>query len=174
LFNPLTPQRIADTTPQMKLIALLRDPVERAISHYFHEVRMGRETLPLMEALLAEDNRLKPAIDSEDYKNLDYIHFSYKSRGHYYDQLKRYLKHFPRDQMLILESGQFFSAPESTLREAFDFVGINPSHQVKNLQPQNVASNKAPVDQEVFDYLSNYFRPHNEKLFDLLGINYGW
>jgi len=174
IFNPLTPQRIAESAPTMKLIALLRNPVERAISHYFHEVRMGREKLPLMDALLAEESRLKPAIESEDYKNSDYNHFSYKLRGHYYDQIERYLKHFPRDQMLILESEPFFTAPESTLSQVFEFVGVDPNHQVKNLQPQNVANNKTPIDLEILDYLSDYFRPLNEKLYSLLGVRYGW
>jgi hypothetical protein len=53
-------------------------------------------------------------------------------------------------------------------------VGVDPNHQVKNLQPQNVANNKTPIDLEILDYLSDYFRPLNEKLYSLLGVRYGW
>jgi hypothetical protein len=69
LFNPLSPQRIYELIPEVRLIAVLRNPVERAISHYFHEKWAGREPFPIMKALQSEEKRLSPVINKQDYKN---------------------------------------------------------------------------------------------------------
>jgi len=60
----------------MKLVAVLRNPTERAISHYLHEARMNREPLQIFDALRAEEERLAPAIKSGDYYVLAFIHYS--------------------------------------------------------------------------------------------------
>jgi len=62
LFHPLVPERIHHLLPKIKLITLLRNPTERAISHYFHQKGMGRETLPMGEAFQAEDQRIHSAL----------------------------------------------------------------------------------------------------------------
>ncbi|MEM9227886.1 MAG: sulfotransferase domain-containing protein, partial [Verrucomicrobiota bacterium] len=83
LFNPLVAARMHELIPEVKLIAILRNPTERAISHFFHEKRYGREPLSIAEAMAAEEERLKPAWENEDFKDEAFIHLSYKSRGHY-------------------------------------------------------------------------------------------
>jgi len=110
----------------VKLIALLRNPTERAISHFFHvkrkrrkrRKRLYRESLSLYEALLAEEKRLL-SINKESNYNSDYLQYAYKSRGLYKEQLERYFKYFPREQMLIINSEEFFVQPENTLRQVF-------------------------------------------------------
>lgn len=84
LFHPLAARRIHDRIPGMKLVVVLRNPVERAISQYFHSRRHGRESLPLMEALQQEDERLAAAIRNENYEDESFIHHSYKRRGLYH------------------------------------------------------------------------------------------
>jgi hypothetical protein len=92
IFNPLAPKRIFDLVPNVKIIAVLRNPIERAISHYFHEKRKNRESLPIYEALLNEEKRLEPVIKRKDYKNRIFIDYSYKTRGLYKEQLESCVK----------------------------------------------------------------------------------
>ena len=174
VFNPLAAKRIAELLPDAKLILVLRDPVERAISHYFHEVRKGREPLPLMEALQKEEERLAPALASEDYKSYEFIHYSYKSRGLYGEQLARYLEHFSMERILILSSEDMFADPQSTLRQVFEFVGVDPEFWVGNLRPSNTGWNRHPIEPPVYAYLQDYFRAPNQALYELIGRDLGW
>jgi len=174
IFNPLTPRRIFDLVPKIKLIAVLRNPTERAISHYFHEKRKGRESMPIKEALQEEEKRLEPVIDNKDYKNDIFIDHSYKSRGLYKQQIERFLNYFPWEQILVLNSEEFFSEPDNTLTQVFEFVGVDTGFKVKDLKPCGVANNKSEVDPDVYRYLNNYFLPHNQALYELVGKRCGW
>jgi hypothetical protein len=174
IFNPLVPNRIFDLLPQVRIVAILRNPAERAISHYFHEKQRGYESLPIMQALLEEEQRLESAIQAEDYKNYSFIHHSYKSRGHYREQLDRFFELFPRQQFLILTSEEFFRDQNNILRQVTDFAGADSSFEVKDSRPRNVARNKEEVSPEVHEYLKNYFKPHNEALYELLGKELNW
>ena len=169
IFNPLVPKRIFDLIPEIKIIALLRNPTERAISHYFHEKRNNRESLSIYEALQKEEERLNAVIKEKDYKNYSFIRHSYKSRGLYKDQLGRYLKYFSWQQIAVIESEEFFSKPENTLRQVFEFVGVDPGFKVKNLKPRNIANNRINVAPDVYEYLNNYYLPHNQELYEMVG-----
>ncbi len=79
IFNPLAPKRIYDLVPEAKIIAVLRNPTERAISQYFHEKGgKNRDPLSIREALREEETRLKAAVRAKDYKNDSFIHHSYR------------------------------------------------------------------------------------------------
>lgn len=174
IFNPLTPRRIFDLVPEVKLIAVLRNPTERAISHYFHEKRRGRESLPIMEALQKEEIRLEPVIENKDYKSDHFIHHSYKSRGLYRQQIERFLKYFPWKQILVLSSEELFCEPDKTLKQVFEFVGVDTGFKAKDLRPRNVANNRSEVDPKVYKYLDNYFLSHNQALYELVGKYFEW
>lgn len=174
IFNPLVPRRMAELIPDVKLVAVLRNPVERAISHYFHEKKRNMEPLPVLEAFQSEEKRLEPIIAQQDYKNDLFIHNTYVSRGHYYEQLQRYLEYFSLDNILIMDSTLLFTQPNEALRRVFEFVGVDAGFTIGDLKPRNVASNKTKVDAEVYEYLEDYFRPHNQKLYDLIGEDFGW
>ena len=173
LFHPLAPARMAALLPEVRLIALLRNPVERALSHYFHEVRKGREPLAVMEALQSEEARLAPVLETGDYKHTAFMHFSYKLRGHYAEQIRRYHQYFPRENLLVLSSEAFFSEPQATLARIFDFIGVDAAN-VPNLVARNVGSNRTLVAAPVYDYLQSYFQPLNQDLYELLGTDFGW
>jgi hypothetical protein len=174
LFNPLAPSRIASRLPGVKLIVLLRDPVARAISQYFMSLRRGFETLPLLEALQAEEARLAPVLAAGDYKNPLFIHNSYKMRGRYAEQLKRFLDHFSREQLLILDSGSFFRHPAETVSRVFRFLEVDDTFRPGNLKPRNVARNRGAVEEEAVAYLKDYFREPNQALRVLLQRDPGW
>lgn len=175
LFNPLVPERIFDLDPGIRFIALLRNPTERALSHYFHAQRKGREPLPIDEAMAAEDGRLEPALQAADYNNQAFRHFSYKHRGLYMQQLERYCRFFPREQILTLCSERLFRDPAVVLRRVFEFVGVDADFEIKQVRRvHNSGANKTRVDPQVRADLNNFFRSHNQALYDFAGENYGW
>lgn len=175
LFHPRVPERIAALVPKVKLIVLLRDPIERAISHYFHAVRVGVETLPLREALEAEEERLGRVPPAQRHSGSAHVWSSYKSRGHYAEQLGRYFEHFPRDQILVLPSEPFFEDPHASLDEVFGFLGLDAAELgALSAGPANAGTNRQPVDPEVRACLEAHFAPHNEALYRLLGTDFGW
>lgn len=174
LFSPPAPARIAEVLPNAKLITVLRDPVDRAISHYFHAVRRGNETLPIEEAMRIEEERLAGSKDGGNFNTRAYKTHSYKTRGRYHEQLRRYYDQVPAENMLVLSSERMFKNLDATLRQVFEFIGVDPNHAVVNQAPRNVSHNRTPVDDGLRDWLADYFRPHNEALYELVNEDYGW
>lgn len=174
LFDPSVPERIASLIPDVKIIALLRDPVERAISNFFHEVRAGREVRSMMQALNEEDDILAPILASGEYKAADFITCSYKARGRYAEQIARYFQAFSREQVIVLSSKKLFADTDDTLALVFDFLGIDSTMPVADKRPRNVGTDKPEIDSAVREYLTNYFAPFNRRLYDLLGETIEW
>lgn len=178
MCHPHAPQRIANLLPNARLIALLRNPVERAISHYFHSQRNGREPLPIAEAIAAEESR----IDAEYQRmcaNSRYISrahrwFSYKARGRYLEQLQNVLSHFGPEQLLILKSEDLFADPQRILDLACMHLGIRPGFRPRSLDPQLVGGYDARQAEGVREALRAYFAPHNAALADFLKRDFGW
>lgn len=173
IFNPLVPHRIFQLVPETKIIALLINPTERAISHYFHSVQLGREILSIREALQREEERLQFSINNQNYQDKSFINHSYKSRGLYKQQIERFLNYFSREQILILSSEDMFSEPDKVLREVFNFLGLN-DFTIPNLKPCNVASNKTMVETDIYMDLNKFFKPHNRMLYELIGKEFDW
>jgi hypothetical protein len=128
LFHPLAAARIALQCPKARLIALLRDPVQRSLSQYFHARRLGLEPLELEAALAAEAQRLKgaEAVLARGERHLSHQEHSYLNRSRYGPQLERYAALFPTNQLLLLRSETFFSDPAGTAALAWRFLGLEP------------------------------------------------
>jgi len=116
------PERIHNILPGVKLIFILRNPVDRAYSHYWHEVSKGREYLTFEEAIEKEAERLNSG--SLFAKQ----HYSYLDRGRYAVQLNRYRKFFSKDQMLVLIFEEFKKHPFHTLKILSNFIGVDPNY----------------------------------------------
>lgn len=174
LFDPSVPERIASLIPNAKIIAVLRDPVERAISNFFHEVRVGREVRSIMQALNEEDDLLAPIWASGEYKVPDFITCSYKARGRYAEQIARYFEAFSREQVHVLSSKKLSKDTDDSLAKVFDFLGIDSTIHVTDKRPRNVSTNKPKIDSAVHEYLTDYFAPFNERLFELLEEKIEW
>lgn len=177
ICHPHAPRRIAETIPQVKLIALLRNPVDRAYSHYHHTVRRGRENLSFEEAIEKEDERLhglvERMLENENYYNKNFHYYSYLSRGIYVEQLKIWLEAFRRDQILILRSESLDTQPSATLEKVLNFLDV-PCWEPKKYERYNSNSYIKRIDPATRQYLIDYFKPHNEKLYKLLGVNFDW
>lgn len=178
LFNPFAPKRIHRLLPNVKLIALFRNPVDRAISHYFHEVRAKRETMSLEEAMVTEEKRIEEdftrMMKNEYYHGNIYQHFSYKRRGIYVDQLRSYMNYFRRDRVLILCSEELFENPEEVIREVFTFLGVDNEFRPPDLGAKHVGDYGDEISVGIRNYLIDFFMPHNQRLHEYLGRDFGW
>ncbi len=116
-----SPKRIKKTLgADVKLIFLLRNPVDRAFSHYLMTYRLGYEKEPFLKAIQLEKERIE--------QNIEYKHrFSYISRGKYYKHIKHYLNYFPINQMKFLIFEELYNAKKGRdiLEELFEFLDIN-------------------------------------------------
>lgn len=117
IYEPKVPSRIADLLPQVKLIFILRNPVNRAYSHYWHSVKKGYETLTFEEALDLEPTRLKHGFDQRR-------RYSYVDRGYYCQQLEQFLQHFPREQLLVLLTEELGQETAKVIDKCCDFLEI--------------------------------------------------
>ncbi len=177
LFHPLAAERAARLIPGARLVVLLRDPVERAWSHYRHEVRAGREELDFADALAAEPERLARAADAVRAGGADgpaaaHRTASYVSRGRYAEQLQRWLTHFSREALLVVQAQELFSNPAREYDRVLRFLGIAPApgghFEVHN------AGQQSPMDPALRTQLRQLYREPNEQLADLLGTRLPW
>lgn len=118
LYLEEVPRRIHDLVPDAKLIALLRDPVERAFSNYLHCVRTGREDLSFEDAIRAEDERI-----ADGWPHV----YHYRQKGFYSEQIKRYLAVFREDQFQVWLTDDLARDPEGLLAETCRLLGIRPT-----------------------------------------------
>ena len=127
LFHPLVAERIQRCCPKARLIVLLRDPVERALSQLFHSQRFGLELLPLERALAAEPERLRTAERALKRRQRHKSHqeHSYVARSRYELQLQGYEQLFPRDQLWIGRSEDLFERPEWVWRELLQWLELD-------------------------------------------------
>lgn len=173
LFHPDAPARIHELLPNVKLIMLLRDPVERAISQWFHNTRRGNEVLPMLQAFKMEKERMQQKYEIGGYDTRGYGLGAYKSRGLYHEQVMRYKKYFSDEQLLILKSEKFFMDPNETVQRVFSFVGVDGT-KVNDLRPRNTGLNRQAVSREIEQYLADYFEHPNARLAALLGNDFVW
>ena len=125
VYHPGVVRRIARYNPAMRWILLLRDPVERAISHYHMEFRRGRERRGLFAAVFAEPFRLHGAA-AGFAPDASWRWASYVDRGRYVRQLDGLYSCFPRSQVLVLRSADLLADPVSTLGRVTGFLQLPP------------------------------------------------
>lgn len=177
MAHPLAAARIAEHCPETKLIVLLRNPADRAISHYHQEFRRQHDLLPLQAALDAEEERThtdwKALAEGELLTFSAAQRFSYRQRGHYAKQLTPFLQRFPRGNISIYSSEYFFQKPLELLPKLYGFLGVNPTFQPADLMPRK-PGDYGEADQPIRNALLQYYAPLNEELFTLIGQRFAW
>ena len=140
LFEKKAPERIyKDLGENVKFVVLLRNPVDRAYSHYLHSVRDEHENLDFEQALKEEKGRLEKCIKEGDY--LYYLRHSYFHQGLYSDMIERYLQYFPLEHFLFIHFEEdFLQKREQTVIKILDFLGIDNKAALKIDLKSNPAS----------------------------------
>jgi len=167
--HPNTARRIYEFFPKIKLLILLRNPVDRAISQYHQWLRLNWENRSLEEAIESDLEKLRKAPEKVNYwmKELNYL-----ARGVYVEFLKEWMSLFPREQFLILKSEDFYAHPEASMQKVLTFLDL-PEYKLLDYKNYN-AGKYSQIDPLMRKSLSNYFRIHNERLEEYLGIKFNW
>lgn len=177
IFHPHSPARVLEICPDVKLIALLREPVARAFSHYRHEVGLGEEPLAFEEAVAREDQRIAPDVERLALDPMAeahaHRHFSYIARGRYIEQLRNWTRYFPLERILVLRSEDLFSDPRKVFAETIRFLEL-PTHELEGYQRFNAAAEIDGLTPHLRQTLGAYFRPFNEQLYGFLDRDLGW
>ena len=176
LFHPLAHRWANAFNPEMKLVVVLRDPVDRAYSHYQMEYRWGRETLPFGEALLREERELGAELDRVVADPLTtsprLLTCSYVARGRYLEQIERWLEVFPREQLYVVMSEELLADPAAVVSRISAFLGIREWRD--DSYPLRGVREYAPIDSATRERLAQAFDADNRRLADFLGHELDW
>ena len=175
MFNPLVPARVQQTIPDVKLLVLLRNPVDRCWSHYNERVHNGTESLSFRDALDAEEERLAGEVErmtaDSSYYSERFDFCSYKARGRYLEHLEPWLDMFYPDQLLIVRSEDMYADPARTMIEVQQFLGL-PEVMLTPHRYNYIPSDT--LDPEIRAELSDYYRPHVAALEKRLDRSFHW
>lgn len=173
LYHPWAPARIHKLMPKARLIVLLRDPVERTLSQYFHSRRLGLEPLSLTHALAAEKRRLEGA--EEILANVEGHHrshqeHSYLSRSCYQHQLQRLETLFAEEQVLVIRSEDLFAHPEVIWQKLLNFLQLDQWPMPSLGKPANAGEGEAA---EVPFELRNWLRGQLDSTYSWVAKRHG-
>jgi sulfotransferase family protein len=183
LYLPYVPARIYTYNPEAYIVAILRNPTERAISHWWHWYARRKENLRLFDALQADLRRIQEGVNLSEPEEITRHamntgdegqghHRTYLDSGYYLEQLSRYEALFGRSKIHIVLADDLFQEPVQTMEEIFDFLDVDPSvaadhsHERFNEAPSGRGSE---VTGEVLQWLVDHYRPHNHALARWLG-----
>jgi len=176
MFHPHAPHRIFQDLPNVKLIVIIRDPVDRAYSQYQDNLRKNQEVLSFEDAIQDESNRLKGEreriIKNPRCNSIPYWAYSYLSKGIYVEQLKNWFNIFPKEQFLILYTSKLQSEPQQILNNVFSFLGI--SNQIIKIDEKKNVGKYKQMNLETREFLEKYFSSHNKELEELLDRKIPW
>ena len=186
IFHPYSYKRISEFLPSVKIIVLLRNPIDRAYSRYNHSCRSSkyRSKIKSFEQAIAKEKELLSSFnlnrfyenerfyeDERCYKAIE--RHSYLSRGIYITQIKRWFNCFPREQILILKSENLYSDPSGTYKKVLEFLNL-PNWEPKNYSIFNYSEGYPKMNTATREYLIDYFKPYNEQLYEHIGMNFDW
>ena len=177
LFHPLAAARAARVVPQAKLIALLRHPVERALSHYEHNAARGLERLSFEEAVEREPERLageaQRMLDDPGYVSRAHRLYSYVARGCYAEQLENWMVWFPAEQFLVLRSEDFYTHTDEIYADVLKFLGVS-DWRPTSFTNYSRRHGRSKLEPDLRAKLLETFVPHNERLTALLRRDFSW
>jgi len=162
MYSYHVPQLVYELAPKAKIIFLLRDPVSRAFSHYYHNRRrLNREPLSFSEAVRSEEERISEDLEKNIidpwYDDKNNRMYSYKSRGKYEEQLERWKKYFPENQLLVLKSETFFNDPQFILQKVTKFLNL-PDFQFNVSYKANSGIYKDKIEEADKTFLKKQFK----------------
>ncbi len=176
MFHPLAGQRLARSLPDVRLIVLLRDPVERACSGHAHELARGYEDEPFARAVELEASRLRGERErmfaEPGYQSWSWQHHAHLTRGHYVDQLVALEALVGRHRLHVVDSADFFARPEDVYPSVLRFLGL--SEHPETVYEQHNARPRSPIPRHLHQQLQQHFAPYDERLERWWGRTPSW
>lgn len=176
VWHPTALRRIADDLPEVKLVLMLRDPMERAYSAWKHESARGFETEPFVRALRLEASRLEGELErmtsDERYESHAYRHLAYAARSDYTSQLRRVYSSIPKDRVHVVYSEEFFSQPHIEMARLERFLGAQPYDQI--VFEQHNARPSGSMPEEARSFLLERLAETYASIADLVGRPAPW
>lgn len=176
MTHPLATKKAFETVPNAKIIVMLRNPADRAYSHYQMEKANHNEELSFEESIEQENTRIagefEKMLNNENNSGINYPHRSYIKSGEYYDQIKRWMGYYPKERFLFIKSEDFNKNPSKIYNQVLEFLGLQP-YKLQTYEKIHKRDYEK-MNSETRKKLLEYFKPFNEKLYSLTGINFGW
>ena len=175
IYNPLVVDRIFKFSPNAKIIAVLRNPIDRAYSNYNQKMQDEGDTKTTFEEIVYSEIE-KIENDENDEENhaflVDEFYELLLARGFYAKQLEFWFKKFPRKNVLLISSEELATNTDKTVSEIFEFLEV-PNQKISDLTKQN--ERKYPrMKDSTRNTLINFYKPYNEKLFSMLDSKFDW
>jgi hypothetical protein len=148
----------------MKLIILLRNPIERAYSHWNMQRERGFDPLPFLDAIREEENRLRESLPLQNRRH------SYLDRGFYTEQIKRFQAFFPNEQMLILKSKSLREEPQLVLTKVCQFIGVSQMENVEILD-HHAGLYVSAISPKEHEHLKNTYELEIKNIEKITGWN---
>ena len=176
LFHPMAAERMARDLPGVTVIAMVRDPVDRAYSAHSHELGRGFETEPFERALELEEQRLAGAhqrlTSDPRFHSFEHRHHAYLARGRYAEQIERYVAAMGAERVVIVDADAFFADPQTEFGELCRRLGL------REWRPEKVerwnARSRETMSADLRQRLMDHFAPHDEHLARLMGRTPSW
>lgn len=176
MWDPRVAPQTAAVSSKIKAIALLRDPVERAFSHYQERVQNGVEPLSFEAALEAEEGRLAGELErmhaDAGYYSSAHDFYPYRARGIYLPQIENWRASFPKEQLLVLRSEDMYTDVQGTFEKVCGFLGV-PNFRLPTTRTFN-ASKPSRMPAGARQELTAFYEPHNAQLAEYLGQSPLW
>lgn len=163
IFKDCVLERVKALVPEARFIILLRNPVDRAYSHFQQRERRQLSGLTFEEFIT-------PALSGT--AKSDELSSNMLRRGLYGQQIIRWFKHFDRSQFLLIESEEFFADPNTIMKQVHKFLGLK-HEPVINLNPRTTGGYTTEMSRETREVLNNYYAKSNNQLAEL-GLNFSW
>lgn len=178
IFSPLSLERIHKDLPNIKIIVLLRNPIDRAYSHYMHKKRLSWEPANSFEEAIKEDEErfeiMKDKFMKDELHEYDQSTYAvpYLSIGKYHIHIKKLMKIISAEQILILKSTELSQMPEKTMEKVLNFLKISTNEKI-DFKKSNVGKYDK-MNNKTREKLIEYYKPHNKELEKILGIELDW
>ena len=168
IYNEKVPIRIKKIIPNSKLILILRNPVDRAYSNYF----ITNQKKKFEDVIIEEKEILKTIKEKNGEEYYKFVHTSLLARGFYAEQLKRWYKIFPENQIFIVKSEDFAVKTNKIMNKIFNFLELEDFDIIDDTKKNKIRYE--PMKEETRRELIEYFRPYNEKLYSMINRNFDW
>lgn len=174
IISPHVWDRIFEHFPKIKLIVILRNPIDRALSHYYHLQRSLAWERRAFESAIASEMEVirameNPTLADETFYEIEY---GYLLSGLYVCFLEKWMNIFPREQFLILRSEDFYTDPSVQMQKVFDFLNL-PDYRLEHYEKYNLGT-YTDMSASLRRKLSDFFQPYNQKLEEYLGMKFNW